>query len=95
MDINLNSSYREMEEQLLLAGYSINDYKSGHIEGSYSFAAENKRYIGSVCHWPKSTFEFQFNHAGSGDVVVLETHEFSSIDSVGNYLSELLSNRLI
>ena len=95
MDINLNSSFKEMEEQLLSAGYSINDYKSGHIEGSYSFVAESKRYVGSVCYWPKSTFEFQFNDVVSGDVMVLETHEFSSIDLVRKYLCELLSNRLI
>jgi len=83
-----------MEKQLLAAGFSIKGYKSGHIEGSYSFSAESKCYIGSVCHWPKSKYEFQFNNVELGDVVILETHEFSSIDAVSTYLNELLSTRL-
>jgi len=94
MDNNLRGAFKEIEEQLRAAGFSIDDYKSGYIEGSYSFAADNERYIGSVCHWPKSTFEFQFHNVGSGDVVVLETHEFSSMDSVRRYLNELLTTRL-
>ena len=84
----------EVKEQFVSAGFSVKNFKIGHTEGSYSFDSDNTCYLGTVCHWPSSTFEFQFVEIESGDVAVLETHEFSSIDSIKIYLNELFESRL-
>jgi len=83
-----------MEKLLTSAGFSFKKYKIGSVAGSYSFSADSDHYVGNVCFWPESTFEFQFNKADTGEVAVLETHEFESTDLVKKYLHELLKTRL-
>ena len=49
--------------------------------------------VGTVCHWPPDSFEFQFNDVESGRVLVLETKSFDDKQDLDSYMQALL-NRL-
>lgn len=55
---------------------------------------DSARYIGTITHWPKTLYEFQFNDASSGAVVLLETHDFDDMIDAANYIKEILENHL-
>lgn len=89
----LSQAIKELEDELISAGYSINYEEPESTNSAYSVSLDSERFVGTVCYWPESLFEFQFNDCASGEVAVLETHEFQSSDSLKNYIKELIFNR--
>jgi len=73
------------------AGFSCRVQDENRSSTCTAVALDNRRFIRTISHWPPSTFEFQFVASGSGDVVVLETKQFSSIEGLEAFATELLS----
>jgi len=95
MDNYLSQILKELEQRIAENSYSVKTNTSTREGNSYSVDIDGNGYIGTICYWPDTTFEFQFNDAGSGIVAVLETHEFSSYNSFRTYFENILFNRLI
>ena len=91
----LKQAIKEMGNELDSAGYTIKYKEPEHANGAFSVNLDGESYVGTVCFWPESLFEFQFNSYSTGDVAVLETHDFHSSVALKNYLKELIFNRLV
>lgn len=91
----LNQAIKEMEGELVSAGYTIKYKEPEHANGAFSVNLDGESYVGTVCFWPESLFEFKFASCATGDVTVLETHNFRSSDALKNYIKELIFNRLV
>lgn len=91
----LCQAIRELEGELVSAGYSINYKEPEHTNSAFSVDLDCESYVGTVCFWPESLFEFQFQDCATGKVAVLETHEFHSGDALKKYVKELIFNRLV
>jgi len=53
-----------------------------------------RKYVGTITHWPESSYEMQFNSCSTGEVVILETKNINRYVELENYLKEMLSDRL-
>lgn len=91
----LCQAIKELEDELVSAGYSINYKEPAHTNGAFSVDLDCESYVGTVCFWPESLFEFQFQNCATGKIAVLETHEFHSGEALNSYFKELICNRLV
>jgi len=87
---NVLSSHNEL---ITNCGIQLS-FRSENVEGSISVNMDSPRYVGTVVYWPETQFEFQFNCTSSGDVVFLESREFTTEAELALFVEELLSNRL-
>jgi len=93
MDNRLVRSIRSMEDRLVAKGFAVT-YIEGVSRESSGVNLDSERFVGTIAHWPESRFEFQFNRCDTGEVEVLESHEFDSDETLIAYLGKLLFERL-
>ena len=65
-----------------------------HVGGSRGLDLDSSAVMGRICHWPETRFEFQFHSCETGDVLVLEGRDFSSVEALNAYVEALLRDRL-
>lgn len=94
----LFKAIKELERELASAGYSVYykepEHSNSAFSSAYSVDLVCESYVGTVCFWPKSLFEFQFHDCTTGKVVVLESQEFHCSNALKTYVKELIHNRL-
>lgn len=84
-----NGAKSSLEEQ----GLSVRVIDAESTKG-VSVDLDGDRFIGTISHWEPNTFEFQFNSATTGDVILLETVELSSTEEIGSHVMALLQTKL-
>lgn len=89
----LNRSMQSLESRLSANSTAVTYSESLH-GGSTGVNLDSEKFVGTITYWPESLFEFQFNRCDTGEVEVLETHEFDSDESLTAYLETLLFERL-
>lgn len=89
----LNRSVQSLESRLSANGTAVTYSEASHGSSS-GVNLDSEKFVGAITYWPESLFEFQFNRCDTGEVEVLESHEFSSDESLMAYLEELLFKRL-
>lgn len=82
-----NTEYLEQRQ------YSV-DFDDSQMPRSCSVAIDSKKYVGTITHWPESSYEMQFNSCSTGDVVILESKKFKRYVELESYLKEILSDHL-
>lgn len=55
---------------------------------------DSPKVVGTITHWPDHEFEFQFNDASTGNVLVLETTALTSTQQLDVYFKRLCEERL-
>lgn len=83
----------ENKEYLQEKGLSVN-FDDGQLPRSCSVAIDSDKYVGTITHWPESSYEVQFNSCSTGDVVILETKEFEGYTELEDFLRKILNERL-
>ena len=78
-----------MEDRLVAKGVAVT-YIEGVSRDSSGVNLDSEWFVGTIAPWPESRFEFQFNRCDTGEVEVLELHEFDSDETLTTYLEELL-----
>ena len=91
----LFQAVKELEVELISAGFAIEYKKPEHANSAFSVNLDSESYVGTVCYWPESTFEFQFNSCKTGNVALLETCKFHSGEALMSYFKQLILNRLV
>lgn len=76
--------------RLQTLGYEISINEHGGSTTGTAVDVDGRGLVGTICYWPPYTFEFGFNASESGEEVILETKEFSSKDSLAQFIEELL-----
>ena len=89
----LSQWIRRCRPALEEAGFRVT-VKERHPGGSRSLDLESDSVVGGICHWPETRFEFQFNSCETGEVLVLEERDFSSVEDLNAYVEALLRDRL-
>jgi hypothetical protein len=69
-------------------------FNDGGLPKSTSVDLDGDRFVGTISHWQPNVFEFQFNSAKTGDVVVLETLELNTVDEISAYVNKLFESKL-
>jgi hypothetical protein len=60
-----------------------------------SLDLDGDQFVGTISYWQPNVFEFQFNSARTGDVVVLETLKLNTVDEISAYVNKLFQSKLI
>ena len=91
VDMNrLTSALFQIERILKSEGITLS-YDDTRWPSSHCAFLDSASHIGTITFWPKALFEFQFNSTLSGDVVLLETHEFPEEDDLVEYLTKVVT----
>jgi hypothetical protein len=93
MDDKLSQAIRSLDDFLKQHRFAVGDVRLWQ-GGSCSVDCDSRAYIGSIANWPDALFEFLFLDARNGNVVVLETKEFSQQRDLEAFLRRLISERL-
>lgn len=68
-------------------------YDATGLPRSCSANLDSDELVGTITHWPTTRFEFQFNNACSGEVVVLEEIETEAVSDVSALIRDLYTDR--
>jgi len=69
-------------------------YDESGLPSVCSANLDSSNYVGTITHWPETRFEFQFNSSQSGEVILLETEDFSDDIELASYIEEIYSEKL-
>ena len=93
MDNALKEVLHEWESAFDNRGMKVSIVK-GPMPRSYTAEVDGENFVGNITFWPEGQFEFQFNRCSSGEVVMLETKEFHSVQELSNFVGDLLTKKL-
>lgn len=89
---NVLGSWLKIERADLEArGFTVARLKQhGYLAGACSVEIDSPSFVGGICFWPPKQFEFHFIDSSTGEDIILESPECSSVDEVAEYFDELV-----
>jgi hypothetical protein len=86
---NLLQIWLEKNSAFLFSAGFKSPYPKTWRGGSTSIDLDSESIVGSITHWPPNTFEFQFNNARTGDVLILDTKTLETGQQLDTYISQM------